>query len=63
VKVPKVAKLKPTELLSASPVWWMREFLDRGCQVIIRKGWPWTIMGNVFGECHASSMLFVDFRK
>ena len=25
-------------------------------QVIIRKAWPWTIVGNVFGECHDPCM-------
>ena len=24
-----------------------------GCQVIIQKAWPYTIVGDVFGECHA----------
>ena len=29
------------------------------CQIMIVTAWPWTIMvlGNMFGECHASSML------
>jgi len=44
-----------------------REFLlMRGCQLIIRKAWPRTIVGNVFGECHAPYILktsFVDFGK
>ena len=35
-----------------------------GCQVIILKPWPWTILGNVLGEYHAHTTLstsFVDF--
>jgi hypothetical protein len=36
------------------------------CHVLIRNDWPWTIVGSVFGECHAPFMLmssFVDFEK
>ena len=33
--------------------------LDRGSfQVLIRKACPWTILGNVFGECHAPYIRF-----
>ena len=35
-------------------------------RVIIRKAWPWTIVSNVFGECHApctQKTYFVDFEK
>ena len=37
-----------------------------GCQVIIRKAWSWTIVGDVFGECHApctSNTPFVVFEE
>jgi hypothetical protein len=37
-----------------------------GCQVIIWKTWPWTIVGNMFGECHIPCMLkasFLDFEN
>jgi hypothetical protein len=40
--------------------------VDWGCQVIIRKTRPWTIVGNVFGECHAPCTFktsFIDFVK
>jgi len=40
--------------------------LDGGYQVIIRKAWPWTMVGNVFWQCHASCSLntsFVDFER
>ena len=36
------------------------------CQIIVWKAWPWTIVGNMFGECHTLWMLktsFVDFEK
>ena len=36
------------------------------CQVIIQKAWPWTIVGDVFGVCHAPCTLktpFVVFEK
>jgi hypothetical protein len=36
------------------------------CQVIIRKAWPWTIVGNVLGECHDPCMqkdLYCRFRQ
>ena len=36
------------------------------CQVIIRKAWPWTKVGNVFGECHDPCMqkeLYCRFRQ
>jgi len=35
-----------------------------GCQVMIRKAWPWTIVGTMFGGCHAPCTLntcFLDF--
>jgi hypothetical protein len=35
-----------------------------GCQVIILKPWPWTILGSVLGEYHEHTTLntsFVDF--
>jgi hypothetical protein len=37
-----------------------------GCQVVTRKASPWTIVGNVCGQCHTICMLkfsFVDFEK
>ena len=40
--------------------------LGGGCHVMIQKGWPWTIVGNVFGECHTPCTLknsFCRFRK
>jgi len=36
-----------------------------GCQVIIQKVWPWTIVGNIFGVIHTpctSKTSFVDFK-
>ena len=35
-----------------------------GCQVIILKPWPWTILGSVLGDYHEHTTLntsFVDF--
>jgi hypothetical protein len=73
--------LKLTRLLSAStmadrsqscsarPRWRIEEALlmrGGGGQVIMRKACPWTIVGNVCGECHDSCTLkttFVDFEK
>ena len=59
-----LVKIPSAEILRAAqhiPRWWIE-----GCHVIIRKTWPWTIVRNVFGECHTRSMLkkyFVDFKK
>ena len=41
-------------------------FLMGGCLVIIWKTLQWTIVGNMFGECHAPCMQktsFVDFDR
>ena len=35
--------------------------LDGGRQIIIQKAWPWTLVGNLFGECHASYTLMTSF--
>ena len=65
VKVPWA--LKPTELLSASQVVERDIPFDWGgvgCQVIIRKTWPLTIMSNVWRACYTFCTLttcFVNF--
>lgn len=42
-----------------------RDHRPWGCQVITRKNWPRTIVGNVLGECHAPRIKepFCSFRK
>ena len=35
--------------------------LDRGCQVVLQKAWPWTTVGNMFGECYAPCTLQISF--
>jgi hypothetical protein len=40
--------------------------LDGSCQEILRKAWPLTIVGTIFGVDHAPATLktsFVDFEK
>jgi hypothetical protein len=50
---------------AANPVpRWQIGGLMRGCQVMIWKTCLWTIVGNMFGECHAPCTLknsFLDF--
>ena len=52
---------------SERPGWWIAGSpVDGGCQIIIRKVLSCTIVGNLFGECHALCTLqtsFVDFAK
>ena len=48
-----VYRARPTELTKREP-----RKAERGgppvggCQVIIQKAWPCTIVGDLFGECH-----------
>jgi hypothetical protein len=44
------------------PMWQIGEAISTWvCQATIRKDWSWTIVDNVFGECHASCMLNTPF--
>ena len=58
--------LKPTDLLHVSPGGEQGRPRDWGrVQAKIRNAWSWTIVGNVFWECHALCTLktsFVDFK-
>ena len=46
--------LKPPDLLSASPCGGQGRPLDWGrVHAKIRNAWSWTIVDNVFGDCHA----------
>ena len=60
-----VHKAQPTELSSTSRKQ-IVDALSMGVvdQVIIQSAWPWTMMGAMFGQCHAPRMLktsFLDF--
>ena len=49
-----VSRARPTELTQHEPqVGDKVGPLVGGCQVITQKAWPWAIVGDVFGECHA----------
>ena len=60
--------MRPTELTQRYLQVADREPLDRGYQVIIRKAWPWNIVGDLCGEFHSTCMYiisyqYVDFEK
>jgi hypothetical protein len=64
VKVPSSHSQRAAQCVSVLRI--VGVLLMAGCQVIIRKACTWTIVGNMFGECHAPSTLktsFVDFEK
>ena len=56
--IPKLSA--PSSLQRGVSSRWGRRGL---CQVIIRKAWPWTIVGNVLGEDHAHCTLKSFFEK
>jgi hypothetical protein len=55
VKVPRAQTHREAQCV---PGWRIGEELSiLGFQVIIRKTGPWTIVGNVFGDCHVACTL------
>lgn len=58
----KVSKAQTHIACQCIPGWRMEGILlIGGRQIIIQKAWPWTLVGNLFGECHASYTLKTSF--